>query len=147
MASNGAATAAAPPTSDPLQSYIDGLEGELAPLTARRAQLQAEINEIAGQEQRIKDALAALRPQRRVATGKPSKNQWTPSTKTQDDVYAALAKLGKPSPVSALVEPTGISRGTVEKALQELRKADRVRFCGQGGQGNANLYDVMPSRD
>jgi predicted HTH transcriptional regulator len=126
---------------------IEQLQDSLAPLTARRAQLEAELDGVAVQEQRIKDALIALRVKPARSPAKPGgkTNAWTPSVKTQDDVYAALARLPEPSSTTQIAELIGVSRGTVEKALQELRKKERVRFVGQGGRGNANLYAVMPS--
>lgn len=140
--SNGTAHA------DPLAPVIEQLQEQLAPLSARRSQLEAELSEIGIQEQRIKDGLVALRLRPARAPQKPggsSKNQWTPSQKTQDDVYAALAKMTEPASTTQISEMCGVSRGTVEKAVHELRKKDRVRYCGQGGRGNANLYSVMPS--
>lgn len=140
----------APPAVDALQQYAEGMEHLLAPISARRAQLEAEVTELAEQEARIKDALSALRgpkrsPRTQPATKGKSTNEWRPSQKTLDDVFAALATADEPMNYSDLAEATGHSRGSVTKAIEILRKEARVRFVGQAGRGQANLYAPMPS--
>jgi hypothetical protein len=141
----------APPVVDALEQYAEGMAHLLAPLSARRAQLEAEVAELVEQEARIKDALSALRGPKRSPRVPPPKdkakstNEWRPSQKTLDDVYAALAKADGPLNYSDLAEATGHSRGSVTKAIDILRKEARVRFVGQAGRGQANLYAPMPS--
>lgn len=145
-------TAAAMP-SDPLAHIIEELEGALAPLTARRAQLEAELSELQAQELRVKDALAALgnKARGRPKAAAPPKNShdWTPAQKTIDDVYAVFvraARDGKQSlNLSNAADGAKTSRGTAKKAIDELRAQNKLRFVGQGGTGGANLYALMPS--
>ena len=131
---------------DPLARIVEELQEALAPLTAQRAQLEAQLSDLAVQELRIKDALVALRVKPpRSTQDKRSKHAWTPSAKTIDDVYAALAKRDEPATTTQIAELMSVSRGTVDKALTELRRAERVRLCGTAGRGQAKLFAVMPS--
>jgi DNA invertase Pin-like site-specific DNA recombinase len=135
---------------DPLAPYIEGLERELAPLTARRAQLESEIADILKSESRIKAGIQALRhgAPKKPATSKPAAsggNDWRPSQKTLDDVYAALAQSADPMTTREIAEQTGISRGTVTKSVEILRSEERVRLAGNAASpGAPKVYGVMP---
>ena len=143
-AANGAATAI-PPSSDPLAHYIEGLEGELAPLTARRAQLEAELSEVAVQERRITEALVILRGKPPAAKKRDTYRDWTPSQKTMDDIFACLATAGEPLSKREIMERTGLSDGKVSKVLQRMRGESRIRLVGIApGKGQAHLYEPMP---
>lgn len=137
---------------DPLAPYIEGLERELAPLAAKRAQLESEVAEILKQEQRITAGIQALKsgaPKKKAAT--PAKaptgggNDWRPSQKTLDDVYAALSRSDAPMTVREIADASGVSRGTVQKSLDVLRSEERVRLAGNAAaQGAPKVYGVMP---
>lgn len=145
---NGNGTLPLEATSDPLAPYIEGLERELAPLAARRAQLESEVAEILKNEARIKAGITALKtgaPKRpSSATTKASSQDWAPSQKTVDDVYAALARSDEPLSVTQLAEAAEISRGTVSKAIDVLRSQERVRLVGNAATaGSPKIYAVM----
>lgn len=150
---NGSLAAAESETTDPLGAIVAELEDLLAPLTAERQQLEARLKDVDLRAVRIKEGIAALSPPAKrhppqsPNAGKPkvgrSSHDWVPSTKTLDDIYAILVRSKEPMGVTAISNITKTSRGTVTKAIEELRRQERVRFAGNGGTGNANLYAPM----
>ena len=133
---------------DPLAPYIEGLERELAPLTARRAQLESEIAELLKSEDRIKAGINALRhgaPKKKATTSTSGAKDWSPSQKTIDDVYAVMARSADPMTVTQISEASGISRGTVTKAIEALRAQERVRLAGNAASpGSPKMFGIMP---
>jgi CRP-like cAMP-binding protein len=143
-ARNGSAPA------DPLAGIIDQLEHELAPITARKSQLEAEIGDLIKQEGRIKAGISALR------TGAPKKpsssapstggtKPWKPSQKTVDDVYATIATAAEPLTIAQITEAVDTSRGTVEKAVNALRAEQKIRLAGVAASpGAPKTFGTMP---
>lgn len=150
MSTHEIATPNGAPPVDPLDRLASELEEQLAPLASRREQLEAELRDLSSRELRISEALIALRGKathrgRPANPKKKDSHDWVPSQVTLDDVYATLAKATDPLTYRDIHEATGHSRASVQKAVDELRKQARVRFVGQGGQGGANQFTVMPS--
>lgn len=149
VTANGVAPERAP---SPLESIVAELEDLLSPLTAEKAQLEARLLDVELNAARIREGIAALTAAKKATpnphTSEPRRRQrnshdWVPSQKTLDDIYAVLAKAGKPLAVTAISDQVHTSRGTVTKGIEELRRQERVRFAGNGGKGNANLYAPM----
>jgi DNA-binding transcriptional ArsR family regulator len=141
---------------DLLDAQIDKLEADLeamlAPLRARRAELEVELMEVNAKEERIGNALRALGGRAPVAGGvrapKPrgsagDRNVWTPSTDVIERVAAALRGASEPLSVSQLAELTGVSRDTVNRSVKVLREQEKARLVGTQGRGNANVYLAM----
>lgn len=137
-----------PASSDPLAAIIAELEDLLAPLTAERQQLEARLKDLDTQSLKIREGIAALSTSaRQPPPPKPkagrNKHDWSPSQKTLDDIYAALVNSEEPLAVTAISDLVKTSRGTVTKAIEELRRRELVRFVGNGGRGGANLFAPM----
>lgn len=132
-----------------LAHIVEELEAQAAPLTARRHQIQAELKDLEDREMRIREAITVLRgPVRRTLPpvgGKRSKHDWKPSQKVLDDTYAAILAAGEAITLTEISNVTHSSRGTAQKAIEELRRQERIRFIGHAGRGNAARYAVMPS--
>jgi hypothetical protein len=156
-APNGAAPEGA--ALDPLVRIRDELEDTLRPLRERKAELQVALTELAGQEQRIVNALLALggrkpgesepvRRRTREEAGENTGRNWMPSAEKIEKVYLAL-KAAEPDPVSTrrLTEITGFSSETCNRAVRALREQERARLVGVAGQGNARMYGLMPEAD
>lgn len=149
---NGHLSAAGP---DPLDAQIDKLEADLeamlAPLRERRAELEVELSELSGKEERIGNALRALEGRAPVAGGAPPKprvsrsgnNVWTPSADTVERVMAAIRRTSDPVGVTQLAELSGVSRDTVNRSIRVLREQERARLVGTQGRGSANVYLPM----
>jgi response regulator of citrate/malate metabolism len=147
---HAATNGTSPAVSDPLAAIVAELEELLAPLTAERQQLEARLRDLDTQSTKIREAIAALSTSARVlptppkkATDKRNKHDWVPSQKTLDDVYATLVRSEEPLTVTILADSVKTSRGTAAKAIEELRKQEKVRFVGNGGRGGANLFTVI----
>jgi response regulator of citrate/malate metabolism len=130
------------------------MDGLLAPLSARRGQLEAELAEVIAQEQEIHRARHALDGGVVIdrAKTKPKAGQHDPSQKTLDDVYAVFATAGKDLTSGEVGELAQLSRSTVLRCIQILRENERIRLIGTrkeagdtrtGGRGS-NAYEVMP---
>jgi hypothetical protein len=141
------------PPADPLLPIILQLEEQLAPVAAQRAQLEAELSGLKRQEDRIKGAITALRSSaprgaRPAPPPKPQprgKHDWSPSQQTLDAVYGAIAAADEPLTIAAISDRSGTSKGTTQKAIDELRKVEKVRQCGVASQpGAPRLYGPMP---
>jgi Bacterial regulatory proteins, gntR family len=138
---------------DPLARIIGELEDQLAPISAERAQLEAQIGDLIKREERIKAGITALRqgaPRRpsppRGTVGSSSGNVWTPSQKVLDDVYAVVARAGEPLTVKQIGEQSDTSPETVRKAIDYLRADQKIRLAGTAmTKGAPKLYAVMPS--
>jgi HTH domain len=133
---------------DPLAGIIEQLEVELAPISARKAQLEAEIGDLIKQEQRIKAGITALKtgaPRRPSAPASArDSHAWVPAQKTQDDIYAVLATSGEPLTISQISEKASVSSTTVKKAIEHLRSEQRIRLCGAAPTpGAPKLYGTM----
>jgi CRP-like cAMP-binding protein len=127
-------------------------------LREREAELQAALTKVVSQEQRIVNALRALDaqkprepepPRRRLReAGANTGKTWMPSEEKIQKVYVALKTAG-PEPVGAaqLSQLTGFARETVNRAMRALREREQVRLVGVAGQGNANMYTLMPEAD
>jgi hypothetical protein len=137
-----------PPT-DPLDAEVERLEGLLAPLEARRSDLEAELAEIAERERRLNGAITALSgpPPKKPAGAKPrasnNSNVWTPGAETIERVFNVLRAGGQMN-ITEAAEQAGTSRDTVQRSLTELRKQERVRLVGAQGRGGAHVFEVMP---
>jgi response regulator of citrate/malate metabolism len=158
---NGAGPAVAPVEPSALDQIKARARQELAellaPLTARRAQLEAELAAIVTQEQEIHRTRAALDGSPSVEVKRKSKSsvgkgQHDPSQKTLDDVYAIFARAGKDLTCGEVGNLAGLSRTTVMRCVQILRDNERLRLVGTrkeaddtrvGGRGS-NAYVVMP---
>ncbi len=129
---------------DPLDRIAIELEAEKAPLVARRAQLESEIADLLRREERINAALSGLQQGRPKPAPKRDKHDWTVSQKILDDVYATIATADGPLTNAQIAEATGVSGGTVSKALNRLREQEKVRVCGNAPlQGSPRLYGTM----
>jgi response regulator of citrate/malate metabolism len=157
---NGAGPAVAPVEPSALDQIKararQEMEQLLAPLTARRAQLEAELAAIIAQEQEVHRARHALEGgviiDRTKTKSKVGKGQHDPSQKTLDDVYAVFARAGKDLTSGEVGELAQLSRSTVLRCIQILRDNERIRLVGTrkeagdervGGRGS-NAYAVMP---
>jgi response regulator of citrate/malate metabolism len=154
---NGAGPAVAPVEPSALDQIKARARQELAellaPLTARRAQLEAELAAIVTQEQEIHRTRAALDGEvKRKPKSSVGKGQHDPSQKTLDDVYAIFARAGKDLTCGEVGNLAGLSRTTVMRCVQILRDNERLRLVGTrkeaddtrvGGRGS-NAYVVMP---
>ena len=136
---------------DPLAPYIQGLEQELAPLAARKAQLESELAEVLKSEARIKAGITALKsgaPKKTAAktTAPGGSHDWVPAQATLDDVYAIFARAGEPITVRQAVDKAAgaHSSTTIKKAIDALRSEERLRLCGNASTpGSPKLYGVM----
>ena len=141
---NGASDAAEA-TPDPLDEHIAALESMLPALAAERGQIEAQLRDVVGREQRIHDGIAGLRgkpaskpvPKQKLGGKNPQ------SQKTIDDVYAAIARAPEPISVNEIteLEETTIGRSAVQNAVTHLRSVERVRVAAK--RGVENLYAVM----
>lgn len=144
--------------SDPLDAQIDklgaDLEAMLAPLRERRAELEAELSELSGKEERIGNALRALVGRAPAASGTPPKprtsraganNVWKPGPAVVERVAAALGAASEPVTVTQLAEQAGVSRDTAHRSVKILREQEKARLVGIQGRGGANVYLPMES--
>jgi hypothetical protein len=138
---------------DPLARIRDELEDTLRPLRERKAELQAALTEVAGQEQRIVNALLALGGQKpgesepRRQPGENTGKNWMPSKEKIEKVYLGLKAAAEPVGARRLGEITGFSPETCNRALRALREQERARLVGVTGQGGARTYALMPGAD
>jgi hypothetical protein len=135
----------APP--DPIEQIIGDLEQHLAPISARKAQLESEIADLLKQESRIKGGIAALRqgaPRSAPARNRPDSHAWMPSQKTIDDIYAVIATADEPLTISQITEQASVSSSTVKKTIDHLRSEQKIRICGTAAtQGSPKIYGPM----
>lgn len=131
---NGAAPAVVERPLDRIRREAEEQLGELlAPLRARRAQLEAELKDLSSEEEEILAVAGALHVKAPKAPAKKSGKSQThlPSQKVQDDIYAVMAKSGMADMTKDDVrDATGLSESTVMAALRELRLAERIRLTG-----------------
>jgi hypothetical protein len=135
-------------TVDPLAPIIEQLEEQLAPISARKAQLESEIGDLIKQENRIKGGISALRsgtPRKQApSSGNRDSHAWTPSQKTLDDIYAVLATADDPLTIAQVCEQVDVSSSTVKKAIDALRSDQKIRLCGTAPlKGAPKTYGPM----
>jgi DNA-binding transcriptional ArsR family regulator len=163
IAPNGAT----PPveTESPIERLIREIEDVLAPLDARREQLEAELLDLNQERERLNAGIAGLsgqlpaqekRPGPKPSPSQVGRGQHNPSQKILDDVYALVATAsrdGKDLTAAEISSLAGLSKSTVMRAVAILREAERMRIVGTrkdendgrvGGRG-ANAYAVMPN--
>jgi hypothetical protein len=160
IAPNGAA----PPveTESPIERLIREIEDVLAPLDARREQLEAELLDLNQERERLNAGIAGLsgqlpaqekRPGPKPSPSQVGRGQHNPSQKILDDVYALVATASRDGKDLTASELSGLSKSTVMRAVAILREAERMRIVGTrkdendgrvGGRG-ANAYAVMPN--
>jgi hypothetical protein len=152
-----------------IERLVREIEEALAPLDARREQLEAELLDLNEERERLNAGIAGLtgalrveQPERKRSGPKPGlgstaagKGQHNPSQKILDDVYALIATAtrdGKDLTAAEISELAGLSKSTIMRSVALLREAERVRIIGTrkdkdddrvGGRG-ANAYQVMP---
>jgi hypothetical protein len=164
IAPNGAT----PPveTESPIERLIREIEDVLAPLDARREQLEAELLDLNQERERLNAGIAGLsgrlpaqekkQPGPKPSPSQVGRGQHNPSQKILDDVYALVATAsrdGKDLTAAEISSLAGLSKSTVMRAVALLREAERMRIVGTrkdendervGGRG-ANAYAVMPN--
>jgi hypothetical protein len=169
IAPNGAAPAVAIDES-PIERLIREIEDVLAPLDARREQLEAELFDLNEERERLNAGIAGLsgrlpaaQPEKKKSGPKPSadsrqagKGQHDPSQKIVDDVFAtvlARTREGEDITCNEISDTLGLAKSTVLRGIAILRETERIRIVGTrkaaddgrvGGRG-ANAYTVMPS--
>lgn len=146
---NGNSDVADAVIADPLDEHIAALESMLPALAAERGQIEAQLRDVVGREQRIHDGIAGLRgrPVKPVAAPKPGNpklgKQGPPSQKAQDDVYAVIARAPEPISVNEIADSPGMSigRSAVQNTVTYLRETERIRVAAK--RGVSKLYAVM----
>jgi len=144
---------------NPIDRITREMEELLAPLSARREQLQAELDDLDAEALRLNAAIQALNgrlptPEKPAVKKKPSAGTHTVSQKVLDDVYAVLAKArGAELTMAEVAEEAGLSHSTTSEAIRVLRRDERIRLTGtrrredddRTGGKPPSTYAVMPS--
>ena len=132
-------------------------ESLLAPLSARRDQLEAELAQIANEEDEIKETLIALGVKssalKRRGTSKPAGNGGSHKVgqATCDEVLAYFANQGDERTAFDVISDLGISASAVRAAIAQLRADEKLRITGTKRDENynsgkpPNTYGVMPN--
>jgi hypothetical protein len=145
-----------------LAAKVRELQEFLAPLSARRAQLEAEIVQIDREQRRIQKAVQALSgDDTRSKHAKPGtrtaavhgRRDWSKTAKPRAEniemVYNALQAADHPLSVAELHVATNaaVSTETITRAVAWLREQERIRIAGRvsthGGKAHSNVYAVM----
>jgi response regulator of citrate/malate metabolism len=136
------------------------LKEALTPISQRREQLEAELRDLAVEEEEYTSALAALNGEAlRSTRKKPQASATTTVRKTHrvgeatlTEVHGYFSEKGEATATQAS-EDLGISESAVRAAIANLRDDERLRITGtrrspddpRGGAGKPpNLYGVMP---